>query len=163
MQATGMEATAAESMAVADTLLVRLQHRRWSPLLAIPQATAHQWTQATAPQWTHPTQAEQPASIAVLRDAFSPHSVSERPLRALLAHTSPTSLAVTSELCRPASRAVVDVYTKGQSEAGDYELSRVSLDLLRYLKERRVHVSLAPTVVTATPPETAAKQSSNQV
>lgn len=118
---------------------------------------------------THYGQEENTDTISVepllqLREPFSPHDRPQRPLSHLLKATAPGTIAARSDLCRPHTRALVDVYAFIGEEQNGYELVVSSLDLMSFLWGQDMRLTLAPgDVKDATAPVSAATQSSNEV
>jgi hypothetical protein len=85
--------------------------------------------------------------LAVLREPFLRHDAHATPLASTVAATGAGQVAVSSAVREHAGRVVVDEYVAAAD--GSYKLSTTSTDLLRYLRQQGLAVSLVPDVARA--------------
>lgn len=85
--------------------------------------------------------------LAVLREPFLRHDAPASPLASTVAATGADQVAVSSAVREHAGRVVVDEYVAAAD--GSYKLSSTSTDLLRYLRQQGLTVSLVPDVARA--------------
>lgn len=140
---------AADALDLEQAVLLRLPERPWSPFTSIPCSDIQTVC------------GRMPQSVGIVRDSFSTHSVSQRPLSELLKATSPGQVAAHSGLAQPHLRALVDRYDLNSS--GSYNLHASSIDLLRYLHQHGVRVALHPDLASQVRPSSNAQQSTNEV
>lgn len=79
----------------------------------------------------------------------------------MLRSQGPGTIAAHSNLAQPHLRALVDRYALGAS--GSYHLEASSVDLLRFLHQKGLSVTLHPDLAGELRPSTQAQQSTNEV
>eukprot|EP00798_Chlamydomonas_sp_ICE-L_P016096 gene16096-22238_t len=129
-------AASGESLTVGGVSLLRLPERAWGASATLSAATISAAGVKTG------------GRIAVLRDAFNSFDEPTRPLSQVVTPLGGSAgLAVSSDVCTPHSRVIVDEYEAEAS--GNYKLKSMGTDLLPFLHRNKIGAALVPDVKSA--------------
>lgn len=120
-------------------LLLRLHERGWGALASLP---------ASKLAGAGYTEASKPQHIAVVRDAFAAHDENPRALAESLQPIGPNLVAIASDITHPHERLVVDQYEINPQD-GQYHLTSIGTDLLRFLSGHNINLKHVPDVRAA--------------